>query len=262
MLARRARAARAGGGADRRARRRRRRPRRRRLSSARSQHAVETFGGLDIVVPNSGGPPPARPSEIDADAGRRRPSSCCCSPSSASSGWRCRTCCASDQGRIVLVSSIAVREPVPQPRADERRASGRRRLPEVARHRARPAGGDRQLRSRPAASRPRACASSTATGRRRTSSRRSPLGRLGEPRELGDLVAFLCSSRAVLHHRHADPGRRRPVRARSCDAPRHLAGGLLLAGLALLLVAASCSGSARPTSTSSSRTWRTRSRRS
>src|SRR6266508_1990950 len=28
--------------------------------------AVETFGGLDILVPNSGGPPPAGATEIDA----------------------------------------------------------------------------------------------------------------------------------------------------------------------------------------------------
>src|SRR6516165_4121903 len=29
--------------------------------------AVEKFGGIDILVPNSGGPPPARAVEIDAD---------------------------------------------------------------------------------------------------------------------------------------------------------------------------------------------------
>src|SRR6187431_2868514 len=29
--------------------------------------AVDTFGGLDIIVPNGGGPPAARADEIDAD---------------------------------------------------------------------------------------------------------------------------------------------------------------------------------------------------
>ena len=67
MFARRARRARARGRAHRRARRRGRRPRARATSSASCARAVDTFGGIDILVPNSGGPPPARADEIDAD---------------------------------------------------------------------------------------------------------------------------------------------------------------------------------------------------
>ncbi len=37
-----------------------------------------------------------------------------------------------------------------------------------------------------------------------------PAGRLGTVEEYGDLVAFLCSERRRLHHRHRDPDRRRP----------------------------------------------------
>ena len=39
--------------------------------------------------------------------------------------------------------------------------------------------------------------------------RRVPLGRMGEAEEYADLVAFLVSARARLHHRHRDQPRRR-----------------------------------------------------
>ena len=122
----------------------------------------------------------------------------------------------SDQGRIVLVSSLAVREPVPNLRADERRASWCRRLHEVARERR---WGRKGLPSTPShrdGSPPRACASSTGptvTAPGGARSRRSPRAGCGEPRELGDLVAFLCSEPRVLRQRHAHPGRRRPATA-------------------------------------------------
>ncbi len=41
-----------------------------------------------------------------------------------------------------------------------------------------------------------------------------PAGRLGEPGEYGDLVAFLCSDQSRLHHRNVDPHRRRDAARR------------------------------------------------
>ena len=46
----------------------------------------------------------------------------------------------------------------------------------------------------------------------REAAKRVPVGRVGEAEEFADLVAFLCSARAGLHHRHRGEFRRRHVR--------------------------------------------------
>lgn len=156
--------------------------------------AVDEFGGLDIVVPNSGGPPPARPSEVDA-AQVQAAVELLLLPVVRLVGLALPHLLASDQARIVLVSSIAVREPT---------------LNLALTNAVRP-GVVGYLKSLATELGPRGVTvNAVAPGRIATARMRElygdgpppeelaaiPVGRLGEPRELGDLVAFLCSGRA------------------------------------------------------------------
>jgi 3-oxoacyl-[acyl-carrier protein] reductase len=159
------------------------------------QVAVDEFGGLDVVVANSGGPPPARPTELDA-AGVQAAVELLLLPVVRLVGLALPHLLKSDQGRIVLVSSIAVREPV------QNLAPTNAVRPGVVGY----------LKSLAAELAPRGITvNSVAPGRIATARMRElygadgppreeiaqiPAGRLGEPRELGDLIAFLCSSRA------------------------------------------------------------------
>jgi 3-oxoacyl-[acyl-carrier protein] reductase len=157
--------------------------------------AVEEFGGLDIVVPNSGGPPPARPSEIDAEQVQAAVELLLL-PVVRLVNLALPHLLASGQGRIVLVSSIAVREPVPN----------------LALTNAVRPGVVGYLKSLATELGPQGVTvNAVGPGRIATARMQElygdgpppdelaaiPVGRLGEPRELGDLVAFLCSRRAA-----------------------------------------------------------------
>ena len=54
--------------------------------------AVEAGGGIDILVPNSGGPPGAKAVRDRRRSRCRKRSTCCCFRSCGSSSCRCRTC--------------------------------------------------------------------------------------------------------------------------------------------------------------------------
>ena len=105
------------------------------LERARRARPSTTFGGLDILVPNSGGPPPARaerarpPTQV---AGRGR------APAAARSSGSSTLCAAASRARATQagsssISSLAVAGADGAPRAHERRSPRRRRLHEVAR---------------------------------------------------------------------------------------------------------------------------------
>jgi 3-oxoacyl-[acyl-carrier protein] reductase len=156
--------------------------------------AVDEFGGLDVVVANSGGPPPARPSDLDED-GVRAAVELLLVPVVRLVGLALPHLRAGGHGRIVLVSSIAVREP----------------LPNLAATNAVRPGVVGYLKSLATELAPQGITvNAVAPGRIATARLRElygdgppaeeiaqiPVGRLGEPRELGDLVAFLCSDRA------------------------------------------------------------------
>jgi 3-oxoacyl-[acyl-carrier protein] reductase len=156
--------------------------------------AVERFGGLDIVVPNSGGPPPARATEIDA-AQVQSAVELLLLPVVRLVQLALPHLLQSDQARIVLVSSLAVREPT-------------RNL--ALTNAVRP-GVVGYMKSLATELGPKGVTvNSLAPGRLETPRMRElygdgpppeelaliPAGRLGRPRELGDLAAFLCSKRA------------------------------------------------------------------
>lgn len=156
--------------------------------------AVEAFGGLDIVVANSGGPPAARADEIDADQVQSAVDLLLL-PVVRLVHTALPHLRASGQGRIVLVSSLAVREPTPHLALTNAVRPGVVGYLKSLAHDIGPAG---------------ITVNSIGPGRIATDRMRElygpdgpppeeiekiPLRRLGKPRELGDLVAFLCSAR-------------------------------------------------------------------
>src|SRR5262245_8149657 len=157
--------------------------------------AVEEYGGIDILVPNSGGPPAARADEIDAD-GVQAAVELLRLPVVRLVTLALPYLLESDQGRIVLISSLAVREPTAN----------------LALTNAVRPGVVGYMKSLSTELGPKAITvNSVGPGRIATDRMRElygdegppadevvriPARRLGEPRELGALVAFLCSSRA------------------------------------------------------------------
>jgi len=155
--------------------------------------AVEAFGGIDILVPNSGGPPPSRADDIDAEQVQAAVELLLL-PVVRLVRLALPHLLASDQARIVLISSLAVREPTAH----------------LALTNAVRPGVVGYMKSLANELGPRGVTvNSVAPGRIATARLRElygggppaeevakiPAQRLGEPRELGDLVAFLCSSR-------------------------------------------------------------------
>ena len=159
------------------------------------ERAVEAFGGIDMLVNNSGGPPrgPAvglKPEDIESAVELLLVSAVrlteLCLPHLRTSPGRPR-----DQHRVELGA-----RPDRQPRAVERRcarasSAGPRHWPASSAPRASPS-----TRSRRAGSTRRACARSTPTAPPRPTCAGIPLRRLGDPREVGDVVCFLASDPA------------------------------------------------------------------
>jgi 3-oxoacyl-[acyl-carrier protein] reductase len=155
--------------------------------------AVDGFGGIDILVPNSGGPPPSRADEIDADQVQAAVELLLL-PVVRLVQLALPHLLASDQARIVLISSLAVREPTAHLALTNAVRPGVVGYMKSLANELGPKG---------------VTVNSVAPGRIATARLRElygegppagevakiPAQRLGEPRELGDLVAFLCSSR-------------------------------------------------------------------
>ena len=155
--------------------------------------AVEAYGGIDILVPNSGGPPPSHADEIDAEQVQAAVELLLL-PVVRLVRFALPHLLASDQARIVLISSLAVREPTAHLALTNAVRPGVVGYMKSLANELGPKG---------------VTVNSVAPGRIATARLRElygegppaeevariPAQRLGEPRELGDLVAFLCSSR-------------------------------------------------------------------
>ena len=156
--------------------------------------AVDTFGRLDVLVPNSGGPPAARANEIDAEQVQEAVELLL--PVVRLVTLALPHLLESDQGRIVLVSSLAVREPTAHLALTNAVRPGVVGYMKSLANELGPNG---------------ITVNAVGPGRIDTARMRElygpegppadevakiPARRLGEPRELGDLVAFLCSKRA------------------------------------------------------------------
>jgi 3-oxoacyl-[acyl-carrier protein] reductase len=157
--------------------------------------AVETVGGVDILVPNSGGPPPSTAEAIRADDVQAAVDLLLL-PVVRLVTLALPHLLRSDQGRIVLISSLAVREPSPNLALTNAVRPGvvgymKSLANELGRH-----GITVNSVGPGRIATPRLAELYGADGPPAEEVARIPARRLGEPRELGDLVAFLCSSRA------------------------------------------------------------------
>jgi 3-oxoacyl-[acyl-carrier protein] reductase len=157
--------------------------------------AVEGFGGIDVLVLNSGGPPPSRADEIDAESVQRAVELLLL-PVVRLVTLALPHLLRSDQGRIVLISSLAVREPTAHLALTNAVRPGVVGYMKSLANELGPHG---------------ITVNSVGPGRLATARlqelygddgpaaeelEKIPARRLGEPRELGDLVAFLASRRA------------------------------------------------------------------
>jgi 3-oxoacyl-[acyl-carrier protein] reductase len=152
--------------------------------------ALERFGGLDILVANAGGPPPARALDADDAAFEAAVNANMLTsirlvraalPSMRASGW----------GRIVLLSSYVVRQPDPMLALSNTARTGLLAWAKTAAEDLTTEGITLNV----------ACPGPHATDRalelRRAAGDAGTTGPLGDPADFGDVVAFLCSRQAA-----------------------------------------------------------------
>jgi 3-oxoacyl-[acyl-carrier protein] reductase len=156
--------------------------------------AVETFGGLDILVPNSGGPPAAKAVEIDAQQVQEAVELLLL-PVVRLVQLALPHLLKSDQGRIVAITSLAVREPSPHLVLTNSVRPGVVGYMKSLANELGPNGITVNCVGPGRLATPRLTELYGEDGPPAEDLARIPANRLGEPRELGDFVAFLCSSR-------------------------------------------------------------------
>jgi 3-oxoacyl-[acyl-carrier protein] reductase len=157
--------------------------------------AVDTHGGIDILVPNSGGPPPGRADEIGAEQVQAAVDLLLL-PVVRLVTLSLPHLLRSNQGRIVLISSLAVREPTPHLALTNSVRPGVVGYMKSLANELGPKGITVNSVGPGRIATPRMRELYGDDGPPPDEIAKIPARRLGRPRELGDLVAFLCSKRA------------------------------------------------------------------
>jgi 3-oxoacyl-[acyl-carrier protein] reductase len=160
------------------------------------ERTLQAFGGIDILVWNSGGPPPSRASEISDD--------------DLESAFELlllpavrlvRACLPhlsrSRAGRIVCITSATVKEPTPRLALSNTIRPGLTGWAKTLARELGPQGITVNCVAPGRIDTPRMSELYGDDGPPRDELAQIPLGRLGTPREFGDVVCFLASDRAV-----------------------------------------------------------------
>jgi 3-oxoacyl-[acyl-carrier protein] reductase len=156
---------------------------------------VEAFGGIDIVVWNSGGPPATKASEI-TDEQLESAFELLLQPAVRLVRLTLPQLRESEAGRIVFITSATVKEPTPHLALSNALRPG---LTGWAKTLARELGPDNITVNCVAPGRidtPRMTELYGADGPPPEELAQIPLGRMGSPREFGDVVCFLASDKA------------------------------------------------------------------
>ncbi|MFP6639089.1 MAG: SDR family oxidoreductase, partial [Myxococcota bacterium] len=157
------------------------------------EEATEALGGIDILVPNSGGPPPGDFASTDLDAYGPALSLNLLSvvalckaavPGMQAAGW----------GRVVAITSSAVRQPIDQLiLSNTARAGATGFLKTLANQVARDGITVNSLQPGLHAT---ARLESLYGGNLEAAAQQTPTGTVGDPEDFGRIAAFLCSQHA------------------------------------------------------------------
>ena len=161
-----------------------------------AERTLEAFGGIDIVVWNSGGPPAAKASEI-TDSELEAAFELLLQPAVRLVRLTLPHLRRSNAGRIVFITSATVKEPTPRLALSNALRPG---LTGWAKTLARELGPERITVNCVAPGRidtPRMTELYGPDGPPAEELAQIPLGRMGSPREFGDVVCFLASERAA-----------------------------------------------------------------
>lgn len=156
--------------------------------------AVETYGGLDILVLNGGGPQPGTASEVSGDS-IQRAVDLLLRPVVTLTNAALPHLRASGRGRIISISSVSVREPIPNLALSN---SVRPGVWGYLKTLASELGKDAITVNSVGPGRIATARMSELYGGEPPQSEIEaiPLGRFGAPREVGDVVCFLASKQA------------------------------------------------------------------
>jgi 3-oxoacyl-[acyl-carrier protein] reductase len=160
------------------------------------ERTVQAFGGVDVLVWNGGGPPPGPAAEIDDDR-LESAYELVLLPAVRLVRLALPHLRRSTAGRILFVTSAAVKEPTPHLALSNTLRPG---VTGYAKTLARELGPDRITVNCVAPGRidtPRMKELYGPDGPPPNELEQIPLGRLGTPREFGDVVCFLASDRAA-----------------------------------------------------------------
>jgi len=160
------------------------------------ERTLQAFGGIDIVVWNSGGPPAGKASEI-TDEQLESAFELLLQPAVRLVRLALPHLRSSDAGRIVLITSATVKEPSPHLALSNALRPGLTGWAKTLSRELGPEGITVNCVAPGRIDTPRMTELYGAGGPPAEELAQIPLGRMGSPREFGDVVCFIASGRAA-----------------------------------------------------------------